>query len=199
MTSSNEGALWKWWSNPMSPCSVQILSTRFMPWCWQPADRRQPFGVEFPDSRYFADKKKSNRENLLTASWQQFLANFRSGQGKQRVPVCTHKAAFLTAHSPCLTHVVVLLLLLCLNYVNNFLPQYGFVWASVIPVVQCLSRFALLPCSWLFTYDISYQMYGLVLWLHLYQISHSWPQQFNYSLSVLVVFAVSLSGIRIHP
>jgi hypothetical protein len=93
--------------------------------------------VEFPDSRYFADKKK--REKLLTASLQQFVANFRSGQGKQRVPVCTHKAAFLTAHSPCLTHVVVLLSLLRLNYVNNFLPQYGYAWASVILVVQCLS------------------------------------------------------------
>ena len=104
-----------------------------------PSDRRQPFGVEFSDSRYFADKKKKNRENLLTASWQQFVANFRSGRGK-RVPVCTHKAAFLTAHSPCLTLVVVLILLLCLNYVNDFLPQYGYAWAFVIPVVQCLSN-----------------------------------------------------------
>jgi hypothetical protein len=40
--------------------------------------------VYFPDSHYFADEK-NNGENLLAASWQQFLANFRSGQGK-RVP-----------------------------------------------------------------------------------------------------------------
>jgi len=188
MTSSNEGALWKSRSNPMSPCSIQILSTRFAPWCWQPADRRQPFGVEFPDSRYFADKKKQPWKpsyRFLATVFSQLPFRTRK---KKRVPDCSHKAAFLTAHSPCLTHVVVLLLLLCLNYVNNFLPHYGYAWASVIPVVQCLSRFSLLPCSWLFTYDISYQMYGLVLWLHLYQISHSWPQQFNYSLSVLVVF-----------
>jgi hypothetical protein len=65
--------------------------------------------VEFRDSLYFADEK--NRENHLTASWQQFLANFRSGQGKQRVPDCTHKAAFLTAHSPVLTRVIALFLL----------------------------------------------------------------------------------------
>jgi hypothetical protein len=84
--------------------------------------------------------------------------------------------------------VVVLLLFLCLNYVNNLFPQYGYAWASVVPVVQCLSSFALLPCSWLFTYDISYQMCRLVLWLHLYQISHSWRQLFNYSLSILMVF-----------
>jgi len=117
--------------------------------------------VEYPDSRYFAVKKK--HELHLTACWQQFLANFRTGKGRQRVPDCTHKAAFLTAASPCLTYVVVLLLLLCLNYVNNFLPQYGYAWASVVPVAQCLSSFTLLPYSWLFTYDISYQMCRLVL------------------------------------
>jgi hypothetical protein len=89
--------------------------------------------MEFPDSRYFTDKKK--RENFLTVSWQQFLANFRSGQGKQRVPDCTHKASFLTAHSPCLTHMVVLLLLLCLNYVNNFLPQYGYAMIYLLSAV----------------------------------------------------------------
>jgi hypothetical protein len=69
--------------------------------------------------------KKNNCENLLAACWQQFLGNFRSGQGK-RVPDCSHKAAFLAAHSPSLTHVVVLLLFLCLNYVNNLFPQYGY-------------------------------------------------------------------------
>jgi hypothetical protein len=109
-------------------------------------DNRQtdvnPLGWSSPTVVLLQTKKRNNRENLLTASWQQFLANFRSGQGKQRVPECTHKAAFLTAHSPCLTHVVVLLLLLCLNYVNNFLPQYGYAWASVVPVIQCLSSFA---------------------------------------------------------
>jgi hypothetical protein len=60
--------------------------------------------------------------------------------------------------------VAVLLLVLCLNYLNKFLPQNGFAWASVIPVVQCLSSFTLLPCSWLFTYDISCKMCRLVLW-----------------------------------
>lgn len=33
MMSSNEGALSKSRANPLSPCSVQILSTRFTRWC----------------------------------------------------------------------------------------------------------------------------------------------------------------------
>jgi hypothetical protein len=40
--------------------------------------------VEFSVSRYFSDEK--TRESLLAAFWQQFIANFLSGQGKQRVP-----------------------------------------------------------------------------------------------------------------
>jgi hypothetical protein len=139
MTSSNECA----WSNsradPLSPCVVQTLSTRF--------DNQQrdvkPLGWNSSSVVIFQVKK--TRESLVAVFWQEFLVSFRSGQGKRRVPDWTHKAAFLTAHSACLTDVAVLLLLLCLNYVNNLFISERMCMGILIPVVQCLSSFALLP------------------------------------------------------
>jgi hypothetical protein len=134
MSSSNESATSKSLTYLLSPCYVDLVHSTYET-VLTAGRKMSTHSGAFPRQLLFYRWKK-DRENLGAPSGQQFLANCRSVQGKQRVPNRTHEAFFLSACSPSLTHVVVLLLLFNFNYVKYFLHQYRYAWASVVSVEQ---------------------------------------------------------------